>query len=414
MQRKVNDLMPLSINPRKISEAKRMKMIESIQRFNLVDIPVVDFDNMVVSGHQRLRAMQAIGRGEEEIDVRMPNRKLTDRELKDYNVLANSHFGEFDMEIFEEFFGDVDLEGLGLDLSFGVLDDLDGGGLPNNALNSAKAEEDDFEPPVVEEVRTDIVLGDLFEIGEHRLLCGDSTKREDVERVMGGELADLYVTDPPYGVSYGDKNRFLNAIDRGNRIQDPIANDHLGVSDCGDLWAAAFAEAEKAMSQKASYYIFSAQGQDLMMMMMMIDRVFSLKHCLIWIKNNHVLGRSDYNYKHEPVLYGWKKKGTHEFFGGFQTSVFEFPKPQKNDLHPTMKPVALIARLIENSTRKRALVLDSFLGSGTTMVAAHQLGRKCFGLELEPKYCQVILNRMLKLDPTLVVKKNGHPYPAEP
>ena len=149
-----------------------------------------------------------------------------------------------------------------------------------------------------------------------------------------------------------------------------------------------------------------------MMMMMMIDRVFSLKHCLIWIKNNHVLGRSDYNYKHEPVLYGWKKKGTHEFFGGFQTSVFEFPKPQKNDLHPTMKPVALIARLIENSTRKRALVLDSFLGSGTTMVAAHQLGRKCFGLELEPKYCQVILNRMLKLDPTLVVKKNGHPYPA--
>lgn len=148
----------------------------------------------------------------------------------------------------------------------------------------------------------------------------------------------------------------------------------------------------------------------MMMMMSLSDAGWKVRHELIWVKNNHVLGRCDYNYKHEPILYGWKQDGTHKFFGGFQTSVLEFDKPQKSDQHPTTKPVDLIGRLIENSTEPDNLILDTFLGSGTTMVAAHQLHRRCYGLEIDPKYCQVIIDRMHKLDPSLPITINGKPY----
>lgn len=237
--------------------------------------------------------------------------------------------------------------------------------------------------------------GQLWELGEHRLICGDCTDGKVVAAIAPGGSCDLWLTDPPYAVGYADKNRYLNAIARGNRIQVPIVNDHLSLEDATAVWKAAALNALDACADHASYYWFACQGGDQMMMMMMtLSEVgWRVRHELIWVKNNHVLGRTDYNYKHEPILYGWKKDGRHRFFGGFQTSVLEFPKPQQSDLHPTTKPVELVERLISNSTEAGQIVLDTFLGSGTTLIACERLGRRCRAVEIEPGYVAVALER---------------------
>ena len=239
--------------------------------------------------------------------------------------------------------------------------------------------------------------------GEHRLLCGDSTNAEDVARVMGGEKVSLVVTDPPYGVAYADKNKFLNVIAPGNRIQTDIVGDHGSKEDIQNMWRMTFANMNQIMLPGAVVYCFMPQGGDqMMMMMMMMGAGIEPRHELIWLKNNHVLGRTDYAYKHEPILYAWKDGG-HKFYGDFQTSVIEVNKPLKNDLHPTMKPVELIEKLIANSSTSQQLVYEPFGGSGTTMVACEQLGRQCRMIEIEPKYCAVILERMaaMGLEPKL-------------
>ena len=241
--------------------------------------------------------------------------------------------------------------------------------------------------------------GDLWVLGDHRVLCGDSTKAEDVGRLMNGAKAQLVITDPPYGVSYSDKNAFLNAIDKGNKNQTKIENDHLNKKETQAMWGSAFKNMADAMGSGAVVYCFMPQGGDqmmMMMMMMMMEGGIEPRHELIWLKNNHVLGRSDYNYKHEPILYAWKKGG-HKFYGDFSTSVIECKKPHASKLHPTMKPVELVAILAQNSSQLNETVYDPFLGSGTTLIAAEQLGRKCYGMEISPAYCDVIVQRWEKL-----------------
>jgi DNA modification methylase len=239
----------------------------------------------------------------------------------------------------------------------------------------------------------DVRLGDLWELGAHRVICGDCTDAAVVERVMGGERARLVVTDPPYGVSYADKNGFLNSIDKGNRNQTAIENDHQTKEQTQALWKAAFEQTGAAMDKGAVIYCFMPQGGDqMMMMMMMMGAGIEPRHELIWLKNNHVLGRVDYAYKHEPILYAWKEGG-HKFYGDFQTSILEFPKPQKSELHPTMKPVELIEKLVRNSSVISDCVLDPFLGSGTTLMACENLGRRCRGIEISPAYVAVTLER---------------------
>jgi DNA modification methylase len=241
-------------------------------------------------------------------------------------------------------------------------------------------------------------VGQIWVLGPHRLACGDCTDRTVVEAVMGRERAILVVTDPPYGVNYADKNRWLNTISKGNRIQTNIENDHEDKEAIQAMWKAAFKKTSEIMAAGAVIYCFMPQGGDqMMMMMMMMGAGIEPRQELIWIKNNHVLGRSDYNYKHEPILYAWKKGG-HKFYGGFQTSVLEFDKPLKSDLHPTMKPIPLVSKLVENSSQLGELIYDPFLGSGTTMAAAHHLGRRCFGCELDPGYTAVCLQRMADMD----------------
>jgi site-specific DNA-methyltransferase (adenine-specific) len=210
---------------------------------------------------------------------------------------------------------------------------------------------------------------------------------------MDGMLASLVVTDPPYGVSYAEKNAFLNAFDEGNRVQTPIQNDHLDKESVQKLWNDSFTQMGASMRPGACVYCFMPQGGDQMMMMMMMTGAgIEPRHELIWLKNNHVLGRTDYAYKHEPIMYAWKSGG-HRFYGDFQTSVLEFDRPNSSKLHPTMKPVELIARLVQNSSVVGDVLYDPFLGSGTTLIAAEQLGRKCYGMEISPAYCDVIVKR---------------------
>ncbi len=240
----------------------------------------------------------------------------------------------------------------------------------------------------------------------HFIACGDCTDRAVVGRVMGvgGEKTSLIVTDPPYGVSYADKNKFLNAIGPPNRIETPIEGDHQTVEEMAVLWKAAFTVAHEVARDGCAFYTFAPQGGDLLMMMMMMrDSGFQPRHSLIWVKNNHVLGRADYAYKHEPILYAWKEGG-HKFYGGFQTSILEFDKPQKSDLHPTTKPVELVERLISNSSQIGEIVFDPFLGSGTIMVACQNLGRRGRGVEISPMYTAVSLQRLsdMGLEPRLI------------
>lgn len=278
-----------------------------------------------------------------------------------------------------------------------MLDDL----AKVNGLDYGKegANDADAEPQMdkADELRVKwgVERGQVWQLGEHRLMCGDSTSAEDVARLMGGEKADLLITDPPYGVAYADKNKYLNAVAFGNRIQTPIENDHGDIKETANLlWLPAFSRAFECCCSTASFYLFMPQGGDQMMMMMMMNEAgWMPRHELIWLKNNHVLGRSDYNYKHEPILYGWKRNGTHHYFGGFQTSVLECKKPQNSDLHPTMKPVELVSRLIPNNTKAGEIVYEPFSGSGTTIIACEQLGRKCRAMEISEAYTAVALER---------------------
>ena len=233
--------------------------------------------------------------------------------------------------------------------------------------------------------------GDLWTLGDHRLLCGDSTKAEDVARLMAGAKADLWLTDPPYGVAYESAGR------RGKDNQhEEIENDSKPLDEMATFWEKAASLAYESCSNSSSYYWFACQGGDQMMMMMMsISRArWRVRHELIWVKDQMVFGRCDYHYKHEPILYGWKQDGTHEWKADRkQVSVLEFDRPKRSDEHPTMKPVGLVAYLLGNNTTGGDSVLDTFCGSGTTLIAAEQLGRKCYGMEISPAYCDVIVKR---------------------
>ena len=247
---------------------------------------------------------------------------------------------------------------------------------------------------------------DESEIYSHRLICGDSTDKATVERLMDGKKADMVFTDPPYNVDYSSKNAFLNEADKGNLIQKDIEGD-FGYTDeeCGEkLWKPAFQNMRDNAKDCCSIYVTMPQGGAHMMMMMMCAASWQVKHELIWVKNNHVLGRTDYFYKHEPILYGWAK--THKFYGKgeFDKSVWEIPKPQKSDLHPTMKPIRLIANCLQNNSVENDIVMDLFGGSGSTLIACEQLGRVCYMCEISTHYCDVIIKRWENLTGNKAIK----------
>ena len=255
---------------------------------------------------------------------------------------------------------------------------------------------------VPEVIETDIKTGDMFRLGEHRLLCGDSTSNVDVAKLMNGELADMIFTDPPYGVNYGADQDLLNKKSGGKFRQTcrPIKGDNMSAKECSEkLWRPAFKNMYESAKDDCSFYMTMCQGGDqmmmMMMMMMMMSENWQIKHELIWVKSSPVfsMGRLDYDYQHEPILYGWKKK--HNFYGKgkYLKSIWEIPKPSKSELHPTMKPVELIENAILNSSIKENMIMDLFLGSGSTLIACEKTSRKCYGMEIDPHYCEVICKR---------------------
>lgn len=385
-KRKISELKNWSKNPRTITKQALDDLKKSVNTLGNFEPLVINTDGTVIAGNQRLKV--EIENGKEEVDVYVPERELSEEEIKKIGVISNRHSGEWDMDLLANEFDDI-LKDLGFD-------DL----LPELVM---EVSEDDYEEP--EQLPSKVQLGEVWQLGKHRLMCGDSTKIEDVERLMNGQKADMVFTDPPYGVDYASKNKFLNNKDRGNRIQVDIKNDTMEVGETADFVYKCFTNLRMILADKSSYYITAPQGGDLLMMMMMMQKAdIPLRHMIIWVKNNHVLGRTDYNYKHEPILFGWVK--THNFYGNgeWKFSTWEIDKPHKNDLHPTMKPIALMANAILNSTLQNNIVVDVFGGSGSTLIACEQTDRICYMMELDTHYCDVIIDRWEKLTGQVAIK----------
>ena len=398
---KISEVKANPSNPRTIKDDKFNKLVQSIKDFpQMLELrPIVVNDDMIVlGGNMRLKACKEAGLKEVPI---IKASELTPEQQAEFIVKDNIGFGEWDYELLLNAYDSSELEAWGLDL-------LD---LPEKEL---EAEEDGYE--IADEIETDIVLGDLFEIGEHRLLCGDSTDSDQVAKLMNGNKADMVFTDPPYNVDYEGKTK--------EKLK--IQNDKHSLSEFRMLISDVISNLVIFTKKGGSYYVcipLEVGVTDLFL------EKTHLQSVLIWLKNVIVMGRKDYQQKTEPILfltnqeeeteyteeetyegivYGWNFGDSHKYFGGRkQSNVWNFDKPQRNGEHPTMKPILLVAKAINNSSKIENIIMDLFLGSGSTMVAAHQLKRKCYGMELDPKYCQVIVDRMKKLDTQLVVKKNG-------
>jgi DNA modification methylase len=381
---KISEVKSNPNNPRQIKDDKFAKLVQSIKDFpEMLDIRpiVVNADMVVLGGNMRFKACKEAGLKEVPIIVA---ENLTDEQQKEFIIKDNVSGGEWDWDMLANEWEVEQLDAWGLDI-------------PINLEVELEAEEDDFEVPEGG-IETDIVLGDLFEIGEHRLLCGDSTQTDTFQKLMQGEMADMVVTDPPYNVAYEGKTKDALTIE----------NDSMGNDDFYKFLYDFYSALTTAVKKGGAIYVWHASSEVINFGKAMVDAGWLLKQQLIWVKNSMVMGRQDYQWKHEPCLYGWLKGDSHKWYSDRkQTTVIEHDRPSRNGEHPTMKPIGLFSYQIENSSKQGDIVIDAFGGSGTTMVACEQIKRKARVIEFDPKYCQVIIDRMKKLDPTLIIKRNG-------
>ena len=387
IDKKLTDLKPYANNPR--HNAKAVPAVkESILKFGFKVPLVIDKNNVIVCGHTRFYASKEIGL--ETVPCIVAD-DLTDEQINAFRLVDNrvSEFADWNFDKLAEELSDLqdfDFEPFGFDdLMAGIATDF---------IKENDVKEDDYEEEIEDKFK--IKYGDIITLNAHKIICGDATKEDIYKKLMEDKLANMVFTDPPYGVSYVDKNDFLNRLGKPMACVKPIENDNKKPEDMFDFWVKAFSLLNKFSASKMSYYITAPQGGDLLLLLQAVrESGFMLKHQLVWNKNNHVLGRCDYNYKHEPIIYGWKIGGTHSFYGNgkFKTSVWDIPKPLKSDLHPTMKPVELVENAILDVTVSGDLVIDGFLGSGTTLIAAEKTNRICYGIELDPHYCNVIIER---------------------
>jgi DNA modification methylase len=386
---KISDIKSNPNNPRIIKDDKFKKLVESIKGFpemaNVRPI-VVNTDMIVLGGNMRLKAMKEAGWKDAPIQIV----DWDEQKQKEFIVKDNVGFGEWDWDDLANNWEAEELTDWGLDI-------------PNFDATVLEAEEDDFAVPDGG-VETDIVLGDLFEIGEHRLLCGDSTDSDQVAKLMNGQKADMVFTDPPYGVSYiGGHNK---------KKRTGIENDTLQGQELTDLFYESLMNADIFSHEHCAFYIWYSTNKSVETFNSFANLNLEVRAVLCWYKVKSGLGAfmAQYIPNFEPFIYAFKKGKSPQWFGASdEKSVWELKKDSKNEYHPTQKPVELPERAIKNSSKENNIVLDVFGGSGSTMVAAQQLNRKARLMELDPKYCQVIVDRMKKLDPTLVIKKNGVP-----
>lgn len=387
-------------NPRFIRDEKFELLKKSIQENpemlglrELIVYPVGE-RYVIIGGNMRYEACKALGY--QSVPCKVLDADTPVETLKAYTIKDNAGFGEWDWDAIANEWDTDEVTDWGLDVPEWETDEE----------TQQEAEEDDFDE-AKDEIHAKVTTGDIWQLGEHRLMCGDSIKREDLARLMDGAHADIFITDPPYGVSYTEKNEFLNSIGKPLSCINAIQNDSKTPEEMKEFWVAAFSMGFEFTKDKMSYYITAPQGGDLLLLLLSVREAgFALKHSMVWAKNNHVLGRCDYNYKHEPIIYGWKQKGTHSFYGKgqFTTSVWNIDKPLRNEFHPTMKPIPLIENMLLNNTREGESALDLFGGSGTTLIACEQLNRKCYMMEIDPHYCDVIIARWEKLTGKKAIK----------
>ena len=326
---------------------------------------------------------------------------LADNRTNDLATYDNKELAELLADVGNKF----GLEGTGYDETFldGLISEL---AQETTAVNADDVLEAQISKADELREKWQTELGQLWEVGRHRILCGDSTKKEDVERLMGGEKADMYLTDPPYNVGLGMDETLEQAKKRNRRTDGLIVkNDKMEDSEFREFLKNCFTHAFSVMKPGASFYIWHADSEGYNFRGAVIDAGQRTRQCLIWNKSSLIMGRQDYQWKHEPCLYGWKDGAAHEWYSDrTQTTVLNFDKPSSNSNHPTIKPVELFSYLIGNSTKPNCLIFDSFLGSGTSCGAAEILGRRCYGMEMEPKYVAVTLERLslMGLEPRLI------------
>ena len=387
----VGALKPYEKNTRSHGEEDVEQIAESIRMDGFNDpIGVWGEENLIVEGHGRLLAAKKLGL-EKVPCIRLDH--LTDTQRRDYAIrhnrtaeLSGWNFTSLEDELRALKDEGLDLSGLKFDFDPDV---LSGGGTTNYSI----VEDEPPEPPEQPITKP----GDIWQLGRHRLMCGDSTDAGAWAALMDGEKADMVFTDPPYGVAIGDKNAELNTIQRAGRCVENIKNDTMSEQELYRMLKAAFVNVRENCTDDACYFVTSPQGGSLglMMMMMMKDAGLEVRHVLMWKKNTPTfsIGRLDYDYQHEPIFYTWTKKHHNFRTGAHRSTVWEYDKPRKCDLHPTMKPVALVANAILDGTQEGMIVLDAFCGSGTTIIAAENTNRQARCMELDPHYCDVIVTR---------------------
>ena len=394
-------------NPRIIKDDKFKKLVQSIKDFpEMIEkrpmVCVTDIDGTIypLGGNMRLKALQELKYKDIPDNWVVMADDWTEEKRREFVIKDNVGFGEWDWDDLANNWDVEELENWGLDI-------------PDFAVKELEAEEDDYEIP--DEIKTDIVLGDLFKIGEHRLLCGDSTDSDQVAKLMNGEKADMVFTDPPYNVDFKGQDLSNTSKDGieilghkgANSKHDKIKNDSMPDDEFVDFMKEVLSNV--ALFNKGAWYFSFCDLKLDLLLTPLKEMGFNWKSIIIWKKNQATLSGKDYKSRYEPIVYGCPENS---FYGERykQEDIWEFQRTLKNDLHPTMKPIPLIENALNNSSKEGMIIMDLFLGSGSTMVAAHQLKRKCYGMELDPKYCQVIIDRMLKLDSTLEIKRNGLPY----
>jgi DNA modification methylase len=393
-QTPVAQLNPYPRNSRKHSDEQIDRIKASIHEFGFTNPVLIDAQSTIIAGHARVEAAKRLSL---QTVPTITLDQLTPEQVKSYVIADNrlAELSEWDDDLLRLELEEIRFEGGDLEL-IGFED----------YFNETTASDDDFETPSeFDSISTRVVEGDIICIGEHRLVCGDSTRPEHVDLCLNGAKPFLMITDPPYGVEYDAnwRNEALreDGLPSNGRAVGKVSNDNL--ADWSETWS---------LSPVSVAYVYHAGKFAGVVQKSLEDNQFIIRSQIIWAKSNFAISRGDYHWKHEPCWYAVKKGATADWIGDRkQTTVWEIGKPSASETgHSTQKPVECMSRAIANHNGD---VYDPFLGSGTTMVAAHQLNRVCYGIELNPKYCQIIIDRMVALDPTLVITINGQSHGSE-
>lgn len=376
----ISDLVPASYNPRKAlkpGDAEYEKIKNSISEFGYCEPVIVNSDMTIIGGHQRVTVLQDLGYTEIDCIVI----EIDKTKEKALNIALNKITGEWNKELLADLI--KDLQDSDFDIGFTGFEPPEIEQL-FNSVHDKKITEDDFDVDKELEKQNVAKQGDIWCLGPHRVICGDSTLPETYERLMDGKKANMVLTDPPYNV---------NVEETAGKIK----NDNMDSESFYKFLFAAFVNMEQSMEADASIYVFHADTEGLNFRKAFVDAGFYLSGCCIWKKNSLVLGRSPYQWQHEPCLFGWKKGGRHNWYSDRkQTTIWEYDRPKASKDHPTMKPVALMAYPIQNSCMSNCIVLDPFLGSGSTLIACEQTNRICYGIELDEKFVDVIVRRFIE------------------